>query len=252
MKLLRRHWGKCLAITIGIAVALPFVVSFWAAGEIASPPRRQLQDYHREYLSAPEKHGMTIRSTTAPDGTPYLTCLPDPSGHLGKRGTTIRSELSALGYHLPQAGTTDGTLVLCHGRKGRKEDYFSIAERFCAVGFRCVIPDFPAHGDHPGDIATYGVHEGAIPAMVLRASAQKYGFSPEPAGLMGMSMGGSIAMHATGEPGAPWKALVVVSSFDAFRSALDAETTAHAGIFFGSFCANATEHIYQRRSGLSF
>lgn len=252
MKILRRHWGKCLAAIVGIAVALSFVLPFWAAGEIASPPRRKLQDYHREFLAAPEKHGMTIRSATAPDGTPYLTCLPDPSGHHGKRGSRIRNELSALGYNLPPAGTTHGTLVLCHGRKGRKEDYFPIAERFCAVGFRCVIPDFPAHGAHPGKLATYGVREGEIPATVLRASAQANGFAPEPAGLMGMSMGGSIAMHATAEPDAPWQALVVVSSFDEFRSALDAETVAHAGVFFGSFCADATERIYQQRSGLSF
>ncbi|MCP5532375.1 MAG: alpha/beta fold hydrolase [Akkermansiaceae bacterium] len=252
MRFLRRHWGKFLSALVGVAVALPIALSFWAAGEIASPPRRTLQDYHNEYLAAPEDHGMAILSATAPDGTPYLTCLPGPFGRLGKRGNRIRDELSALGYKLPPTGTTHGTLVLCHGRKGRKEDYFSIAERFCAIGFRCVIPDFPAHGDHPGKIATYGVREGAIPAMVLRASAQANRFSPEPAGLMGMSMGGSIAMHATAEPHAPWQALVVVSSFDEFRSALDAETTAHAGVFFGSFCADATERIYQQRSGVSF
>ena len=150
---------------------------------------------------------MRIEPFTASDGTPCL--VVSPSGNLGERGEVIRKQLTERGLTLPPFGLVKGTLVLTHGRKGRKEDYLSIAERLCAVGFRCVIPDLPGHGDHPADIATYGVREAGLPVRVMNEASRKFGFDPQPAGLMGMSMGGSVAVHAVDQPGTPWKALVV-------------------------------------------
>ena len=101
-------------------------------------------------------------------------------------------------------------MVLVHGRTGRKEDYLLIAERLSAVGFRCLLPDMPAHGEHPGIHATFGIREADIPARALKESAELLKFNPVPAGLMGMSMGGAVSMHAAAEPDQPWKALVIL------------------------------------------
>lgn len=226
-------------------------IAWWAGSDIASPPRRVLMDYHRDYLAHPTDHGMQIERFTASDGTPCVLCAPDPSGKLGERGTLIRKQLTDRGLSLNPAGKIIGTLVLLHGRRGRKEDYLPIAERLCAAGFRCVIPDLPAHGDHPALIATYGVLEAGLPARVLEQAAKKFSFDPQPAGLLGMSMGGSVAMHAADQRNAPWKALVVISSFDSFPTVINGQASRYIGITLGPLWAAATGEIYHWKSGIN-
>jgi uncharacterized protein len=250
MNIIRKHWWSLLLANLLILLPASGLV-FWASSEIASPSRRPLMDYHRKFLADPAVHGLVIDRFTASDGTPCLVCTPDPSGRLGERGTLIRPQLTAGGHKLVPAGHLIGTLVLVHGRKGRKEDYLPIAERLCASGFRCVIPDMPAHGDHPEKIATYGIHEADLPAAILDQAARKFSFDPEPAGLLGMSMGGSVAMHAAGLPDAPWKALVVISSFDSFPRVIEDQASRYLGATFGPLWADSSDAIYQWKSGLS-
>jgi pimeloyl-ACP methyl ester carboxylesterase len=249
MPTIRKHWRWILACFIVFLLFMPFALVLWAGSEIANPSRRTLQDYHQEYLTKQPQHGIRIDSFTAGDGTPCL--VVEPAGNPGERGMKIRQQLAERGHKLPPFGRIKGTLVLVHGRKGRKEDYLSIAERLCAAGFRCVIPDLPAHGDHPGRIATYGVREAALPAMVLAEAARKYQFDPAPAGLMGMSMGGSVAVHAAALPDAPWKALVVIASFDSFPTVIEGQASRHAGPDIGSLWADAAGGIYQQKSGIA-
>lgn len=206
-------------------------------------------DYHHEYLNHQAKYGIRIDSFTASDGTPCLVVMP--SGSPGERGKKIRAQLAERQIPLPDFGEITGTLVLTHGRKGRKEDYLAIAERLCAVGFRCVIPDLPAHGDHPGKFATYGLREATLPARVLDEASKKFGFSPQPAGLMGMSMGGSVAIHSAAEADAPWKALVVIASFDSFSAVIQSQAKRHAGTTLGPWWAQATAAIYQKQTGIA-
>ena len=148
MRHLRKHWRK---VSIS-GLLLVFVVTgglvFGGAGsEIASPSRRPLMDYHHDFLTNQTAHGMRIEPFMASDGTPCL--VVSPAGNPGERGGIIRKQLTERGLTLPPFGLVKGTLVLTHGRKGRKEDYLPIAERLCAVGFRCVIPDLPGHGERP-------------------------------------------------------------------------------------------------------
>jgi len=250
MRFVRKHGSRILITTLLLVIATAAGLILWAGFQIASPPRRALMDYHREYLADPAAHGMVIGNFTANDGTPCLVCAPDPSGNLGARGSTIRQQLTARGLTLKPAGQITGTLVLLHGRTGRKEDYLPIAERLCASGFRCVIPDLPAHGDHPALIATYGVREADLPARVLHESAKHFGFDPAPAGLLGMSMGGSVAVHAADLPDAPWKALVVVSSFDSFAKVIEGQASRHIGSTLGPVWAAGTDIVYHWRSGI--
>ena len=207
-------------------------------------------DYHREFLTNPAAHGLVIENFIASDGTPCLVCAPNPSGNFGDRGTKIRQQLTARGLDLTKSSPIIGTLVLVHGRKGRKEDYLPIAERLCASGFRCVIPDLPAHGDHPADTATYGVRECGLPARILNESARKFAFHPQPAGLIGMSMGGSVAMHATDLSDAPWKALVVISSFDSFPAVIEGQATRHIGSTFGPLWSAGSDFVYRGKTGM--
>jgi pimeloyl-ACP methyl ester carboxylesterase len=155
-------------------------------------------DDHRQFLADPAEHGMRIERFTASDGTPSLICTP--AGNSGRRGAIIRQQLREENPDMPSFGTVTGNLVFLHGRKGRKEDYLPVAERLCAAGFRCIIPDLPAHGDHPGKVTTYGVREAFLSSRVLREAAAHFGFRKQPCGLVGMSMGVSVAVHAAALP----------------------------------------------------
>ncbi len=244
----RHHWRGILVTQFLVIVLTASGMILWAGSEIASPSRRPVMDYHREFLSNPAAHGLRIDRFTASDGTPVLVC--SPTATLGDRGEIIRRQLTARGLTLPPVGTVSGTIVLCHGRKGRKEDYLPIAGRLCAAGFRCVIPDLPAHGDHPEGIATYGVSEAELPARVLDEASRKFAFEQQPAGLLGMSMGGSVAVHAAALPDAPWKALVVISSFDSFPAAIQGQASRYVGTALGPLWASATAVVYQWKSGI--
>lgn len=245
---IRRYpWKIAISCLLAVVLAACGLI-LWAGNQIASPTRRPVIDYHREFLSNPAAHGLQIDRFTASDGTPCLICSPGVT--LGDRGVIIRRQLTTRGLALPPVGKITGTLVLTHGRKGRKEDYLPIAERLCAVGFRCVIPDLPAHGAHPGPIATYGVNEAQLPARILNEASRKFAFAKHPAGLLGMSMGGSVAVHAAALPDAPWQALVVISSFDSFPAAIEGQASRHIGTTLGPLWAAGTNVVYRRKSGI--
>jgi pimeloyl-ACP methyl ester carboxylesterase len=243
----RHCWRLSIVAVLSACIGIG-VLAFWSGSEIASPKRRPLMDYHRDFLTSQSAHGIRIEPFTTSDGTPCLMVTPD--GNPGERGGIIRQQIGARGITHPRFGMISGTLVLTHGRKGRKEDYLPIAERLCAVGFRCLIPDLPGHGDHPSAIATYGVGEAGLPARVLDEASRKFGFEPRPAGLMGMSMGGSVAVHAADQTDAPWKALVVVASFDSFPSVINGQAVRYSGVALGSVWADATDSVYHWKSGI--
>jgi alpha-beta hydrolase superfamily lysophospholipase len=240
-----------ILVSLGCLSLAPIVIAgmmVWLGWEIASPERRPIQGYHHEYLSHPKAHGMAIARFHLTDGTPCLSC--EPTGSPANRGLAIRQQLAAKGIRMNPFGEIHGTIVLLHGRCGRKEDYLPIAERLCASGFRCLIPDLPGHGDHPADIATYGVREADLPGRVLNEASRRFGFPDQPAGLLGMSMGGSVAIHAAGRDDTPWKALVVVSSFDMLAATMDQNARARFGPLLGKLISGGASHVYSKRAGL--
>ncbi len=254
MRFLRRTGftkRRFLVLLAGISLA-PLTIAalaVWAGMEVASPQRRPLHDYHREFLAHPQAHGLRIVEFALGDQTPCLLC--EPAGAPGKRGSAIREELREKGIKLLEFGEIRCTLVLLHGRRGRKEDYLPIAERLCACGFRCLIPDLPGHGDHPMEIATYGVREAVLPERLLAEASERFGFMAQPAGLLGMSMGGSVAMHAASCGNAPWLALVIVSSFDSLAPVIERNSSGKSGDLLESWIAGGASLVYQKRSGLS-
>lgn len=231
-----------------VFLLVPPLAGWLAADQLAHPSRRPLQDYHREFLSDPAAHGVVLKSFNCADGTPCLVCEPAPSGVMGKRGQVIREQLAQKGITLQAPGSVVGNLVLMHGRRGRKEDYLLIAERFCAVGFRCILPDLPAHGDHPGNTACYGVREAHLPAQVLREAAAKFGFNPQPTGIMGLSMGGAVSIRSAVDKDAPWRAAVFVSTFDSLDHVVRYQASRWAGDWLGSVWSRITGWFYQRKT----
>lgn len=250
MKFIRKRWLAISISTVLFTLLVGTGLILWAGAEVANPSRRKLMDYHREYLSNPAAHGLIIEAFNASDGTPCLVCLPYLAGKPGERGAILRRQLTERGLALKPVGQIIGTLVLVHGRKGRKEDYLPIAERLCAAGFRCVIPDLPAHGDHPANIATYGVREADLPARVLAEAAKHFNFDPLPAGLLGMSMGGSVSIHAANLADVPWRALAIICSFDSFSKVIEGQASRYIGSTLGPWWAEGTDAVYHWKSGV--
>lgn len=247
---IEKHWRRILATVVLLGLGCFVTAAYWSGSEIASPSRRPLMDYHRDFLSNPAAHGIHIETFIASDGTPCLIVTPEPSGRLGDRGTIIRQQLDEHGRSLPPPGEIIGTLVLTHGRKGRKEDYLPIAERLCAVGFRCLMPDLPAHGDHPAAMATYGIREKGLPHLVLREAAEHHAFHPAPAGLIGMSMGASVAVHAAAREDAPWRALVVISSFDSLKNVVYGQASRRVGNMIAAPFCTTSFWVYEWKTGI--
>ena len=249
---LKRRCIRLLIWLVLIGIALWFVCAWLAAREIARPSRRSVQDYHHLILQAPAAHGITLATFTVSDGTPALLCRPDPHGSLDQRGTLLRTQLQARGLPLPAIGSENGaTLVLLHGRRGRKEDNLPIAVRYAAAGFRCLLLDLPGHGDHPHPIATFGPAEAALPRKALQEAATHFAFSPRPSGLWGMSMGGSVAIHATAEDPSAWDALIIVASFDQLAPVIRRQSSHLLGSTLGRPFFATLQPLFQAQTGIT-
>lgn len=226
-----KRWlvGSLLALFLaGIAA-----IVWKASTELLSPARRALLPYHYEWLERPNEHGMSIQPFAALNGqVPCLLVLPDAAARLSKRGQTLRRQLEEKGIVLTPFGATFANIVLMHGRNGRKEDLLPVAERFCAVGFRCVIPDLPAHGESPLPIVRFGTSEfeASLPQKVLDEAVTKFHLPNEAAGLWGMSMGGAFLAKAASQPDAPWRALVVVCSFASLDVVVEQKTVSYTKV----------------------
>ncbi len=241
---------KRLMLVATALVLLWALACWWGGNQMTSPPRRALQDYHREFLANPAAHGVVLKPFAAADGTPCILVEPLAGQALGPRGKAVRDQLVKQQLALPPSGSIIGTVVLLHGRKGRKEDYLLIAERLCAVGYRCLLADLPGHGDHPGALACYGMKEAEMPGTLLDEAAARFHFSAAPAGLVGMSMGGAVAIQAAAKHPQRWAALGVISSFDTFENAVHEQAASHVGAFLGGLWQSGASWVFEKKTGL--
>jgi len=68
VKLTHRTFFRTLLIVFGVVVVSLGVFIWVAAGYLVSPPRRALQDYHRDWLEHAAVHGMLVDQYGALDG----------------------------------------------------------------------------------------------------------------------------------------------------------------------------------------
>ncbi len=243
---------RWLPVLLLLCTAVWLTGAWLAALEISRPGRKALEEHHHAILNASQYHGIRIETLTTEDGTPFLLCRPDPAARLDERGTRLRAQLQERGLLLPAPGTENGgTLVLLHGRRGRKEDNLPVAIRFCAAGFRCLLLDLPGHGDHPETAANYGPNESRLPLAVLEEAAARFAFPKRPAALWGISMGGSVAVHAAAANPVPWDALVVVASFDALAPVIERQCQHRLGGSLGTPFYHTVSRCFTLQTGLA-
>lgn len=192
-------------------------VLWMGSSAMISPPRAGLQEWHAEYVAQAVDHGISMKKmrVSTADGftTPLLVCEPLALPGRAEKGQALRAQLGQMGVQLQPWGKVVGTVVLLHPHKGRKENFLGAAERFCAAGFRCILPDLPGHGEHSAEYACYGVKECRLPGLLVEEVCGQLGVEPGPCYLFGYSMGGAIALHAAGlEPGR-WRGVATLATF---------------------------------------
>lgn len=215
---------KCAAGIVLLALAVTAAIAWTAAGQLLHPDRQRLRDDQKKWLTHPAAHGLRIHAQSCDHGrVPCLMVAPDASKKPGKRGAALRRQLANHGDALSPYGETYGILVLLHGRNGRKESLLPVAERFAAAGFKCVIPDLPAHGDSPVKNVHFAANrfERDLPDHVLADARAFFGEPTTPAGIWGISMGGAFAVEAVARSPGTWKAMVIIASFDSLQGVVD-------------------------------
>ncbi|WP_020395466.1 alpha/beta hydrolase [Thiolinea disciformis] len=210
------RWFKVVFHLSFILGVLILGFSFWLHHQIFSPPRRALQAYQQAYLDNPEQFGLTIRSYNCLAGqVPCLLVEPKPNATLSQRAQRIREQVKQRGVKLLPYGETRATLVLLHGRNGRKENLLPVAERFAALGFRCLVADLPSHGESPLPAMSFGASdfERSLPRHLVLEARAHFHLPNDPNFLWGLSMGGAFAVSAARENEAFWKGMIIVNSF---------------------------------------
>lgn len=244
-----------MLIRLGMWLALGFFVLYgmvvwWCASQVAEPPRRALSAAQSALLGGSGEAGFTVRKFISRTGMPCLVCTPVPTPAFSERATILRRQLSAKGVALKASGEIVGTLLILHGRSGMKEDYLAVAERYCAIGFRCVIPDLPGHGAHPGRFTTYGVKEGEMVLACLSEAGAELGFAAEPSVVLGQSMGGSVAIHAAALPDSTFRAIVIVASFDRLDTVIRSQTENLLGPVLGGAVRRPADEVFGWKTGV--
>ena len=246
---------KRLLIRLGIWLLLIFIIIFavivwWCVNEIASPARRPVSAACKEFFKETSQAGFTVESFESSDGMPCLVCTPKPMPAFSKKGEVIRGQLLEKEMTLVSSGKIIGTLLILHGRTGMKEDYLPVAERFCAVGFRCVIPDLPGHGANKHQFTTYGVLEAPMVLKCFREASEKYSFAQEPCMMLGQSMGGAYAVQVAALAESPFQAMVVVSSFDKLETVVNGQTRELLGDVVGTAVSGSVDHVFAWKTGV--
>lgn len=142
-----------IVLLLGIAAIL------WIGSEIVlHPKRRPLEERHHTVNANPSDYGMVLEKFSALTHDQYhlrgFLVHPEPQPGEATRTRRMRQRMEAAG--VAKSGTIRGTVLLLHGRGGKKEDMLTVAQRFVAADFRCVVYDARAHGESGGTICTFG------------------------------------------------------------------------------------------------
>ena len=216
---------KMLIVTSLVLIIVGLIILNYAASDIASPSPSEIPSGSATVLKDPEASNLKIQEVNCLNGkAPTLVVEPDTSKLLCKKASTVREQLTERGRKIAMHGDILGTVVILHGRNGRKENGLGIAECFCAVGLRCILIDLPSHGESPIEHVQFGNTdwEREIPYKVLTECASNIGFNTENVALWGMSMGGSFANATASHPehGMTWDSLTIVCSFDSLDNVI--------------------------------
>lgn len=204
-------------LTFGIIAVAAILLVYLGSTWFITPIRRGLEPRHLQLLSNPADHGLTLQHIRVRTDDDFLleSILTTRSPESGLAEKTRRMERRLAASGIADHPNPRGTIILLHGRGGRKEDMLSVAQRFVAADYRCIVYDARAHGKSEGDFCTFGIEEvGDLTTLInfYEDHLQAQGDSLGPVGVFGNSLGGSVVLQSlNNEPRI--KAAVAVAPF---------------------------------------
>lgn len=200
-----------------ITGALVLLVSWIGSTRLIVPNRPAPEERHFDLLTKPSEYGMTLEEIEFRTNDDFIL-----RGILAKRASDPGRALKTreMIQRLKKKGVTStvrprGTILLLHGSGGIKENMLSIAKRFVAADFRCLVYDARAHGMSEGNYCTFGKMEVRDLEAILSQTTEfleQRGEEIGPIGVFGNSLGAAVALQAAQIPEPP-QAIVAVSPF---------------------------------------
>lgn len=187
--------------TFLLAAFLFGLVVWIGSTRLIVPDRRALEQRHYDLLAAPADFGMVLEpfEVNTVDHHTLRGILATRASTPGSAVTTRAMAKRLMAHGIAAQGEPRGTIILLHGRGGRKEDMLSIAKRFVAADFRCVVYDARAHGKSDGSFCTFGKMElGDLASIIaevdsnLMAKEETIG----PLGFFGNSLGAAVVLQS--------------------------------------------------------
>jgi len=188
-----------IVLLLGIAAIL------WIGSDIVlHPKRRPLEDRHLAVNANPAEYGMVLEKFSARthDQHHLEGFLVNPEQEPGEAARTRRMRQRMEQAGVAPSDTIRGTVLLLHGRGGKKEDMLTVAQRFVAADFRCVVYDARAHGESGGRICTFGKLERQDVRTVLDQVAgllSEKGEKIGPVVAFGNSLGAAVLLQTIPE-----------------------------------------------------
>jgi pimeloyl-ACP methyl ester carboxylesterase len=121
-------------------------------------------------------------------------------------------------WYLP-AERASGTVILFHGYAGCRAGMLAKAERFRALGYNCLVPDFSGAGGSAGNDCSIGYHE-ADEVRQWHDYLQQKGIGPVV--LTGQSMGAVAIMKAMQDTPMPVTALILECPYGSMQQTVEA------------------------------
>ena len=205
--------------------------------QIMHPKKRALQTYHYDWLEHPQKHGIKIEKHSSRNGSPYLIVSLSKNHIQSKRQLLLEKQLKTQGLK-----KSHGLLVLLHGKNGRKEDLLPVAERYVSLGFTCILPDLPRHGESKVETLYYATayKEQHYVDEILDDVSQHLKIDKN-LYIWGMSLGGAFAIQTVAHSKYQFKKMILVSTFVRLDRVLKEKATSLFGSFFGSMLYGSLE-----------
>jgi len=188
-------------LTLDIIAVAAILFVYLGSTWFITPVRRGLEPRHRELLSNPADHGLALQPIRVRTNDNFFleSILATRSAEPGRAEKTLRMEKRLAGKGITDHPEPRGTIFLLHGRGGRKEDMLSVAQRFVAADYRCIVHDARAHGKSEGDFCTFGIHEvGDLTTLInfYDQHLKSEGYELGSIGVFGLSLGDSIVLQA--------------------------------------------------------
>ncbi len=219
---------KVLLLVISISLVVLLVMAaaagLWiSSGLVLKPPHRPLEERHIAYREQSAEYGIALEAMTfaTADGLELKGYLVNPHPQPGAAERTRR-----MWQRLEKAGVSRqnqprGTVILHHGRGGKKENMLVIAQRLVAADLRCIVYDARGQGESGGRYSTYGWREAQDLRTILDQVDSNLSHSGEQLGpvfAFGNSMGAATVLLTLAERGETRiRAGVAVAPFADYR-----------------------------------